>query len=113
MDSQIAAIIKARKHGVGNRADSDLNRRTVVDILSDMASDLLLERPDRLRPDLRWRARRADDNVDTGRVDSRFAKRPWQLIVDFSDYYTRPLHRRRHEIIRGAETVFAALVRRA
>src|SRR5229473_5807243 len=110
MEAKVAPVADQRHHRVGDSADSDLNRRPVLDIARDVLRDRLLYSADWLRLDLRRPPRSAHYIIDPRQVDRAVTVGPRQLAVDLGDHDARPRDRGLLKIIREGVAVSAMLV---
>ena len=89
MKSEVAAIADTRHHGVGNRTDANLDRRTIFDITADMACDRALALTNRPRLQSDGGPRNLNQIVNPVRSQIRVAMSPGRLLVDLGDNDSR------------------------
>src|SRR5271169_1562820 len=90
MQSEVAAVADTRHHGVGNRADANLDGRAIIDIAADVTRNGLFGFTDRPGIETDRRTRYLYFVMNLARLQTGVTMRPRGLIVDLGDDEPRP-----------------------
>jgi hypothetical protein len=98
VDAQVALAAERRCGRRGDRADPELEGRTVGHEIGHVLPDPSLNVTDRLDPALVGRHVDLDGEIDVVHVDEALAERPWHRPIELDDHGLRGPDRGMHRL---------------